>query len=226
MSFMSFKKVYNLNHQYNVSLEYFFLQKQTLTSTIFQLMSKESCYINSINTPFGLKNKKKNKIKLMKFTKYLTKNQKIKFTNDSELYKIMVSFEQLITKGHSRLAYNRNRGTLDITNDKITLLHQDFVKEISYNEIESITRRKKGIIVIILKNGEFYELLDAMWAKSNNSLQDMRNAVRKTEIIYNLLLERGLEEKKQIPKKILKKQKLENELRKKGFDIESLKDYL
>lgn len=102
----------------------------------------------------------------------------------------MVSFEQLIHKGHKRMAYNRNRGTLDINNEKITLLHQDFVREIHYNEIESIVRRKKGIITLTLKNGEEYELLDVIWAITNKSFQTMRNAVRTTEIIFNLLMEK------------------------------------
>ena len=107
----------------------------------------------------------------------------------------MVSFEQIINKGHKRLAYNRNLGRIDIDDDRILLLHQEFTKEISYNEIESIVR-KKGIIKITLKNGELYELLDALCVKytsnamGGRSIQDSRNIVRMAIIVYNLLIEK------------------------------------
>lgn len=102
----------------------------------------------------------------------------------------MVSFDQIINKGHKRLAYNRNLGRIGIDDDKILLLHQEFTKEISYNEIESIVR-KKGIIKVTLKNGELYELLDALCVKSGKrTIQDSRNIVRMAIIVYNLLMEK------------------------------------
>lgn len=106
----------------------------------------------------------------------------------------MVSFDQIINKGHKRLASNKNIGRIDIDDDRLLLLHQEFTKEISYNEIDSIIR-KKGIIKITLMNGELYELLDALCVKySGNvmgrSIQDSRNIVRMAIIVYNLLMEK------------------------------------
>jgi len=102
----------------------------------------------------------------------------------------MVSFDQIINKGHKRLAYNRNLGRIDIDDDRLLLLHQEFTKEISYNEIESIVR-KKGIVKITLKNGELYELLDALCVKcKNRTIQDSRNIIRMAIIVYNLLIEK------------------------------------
>lgn len=101
----------------------------------------------------------------------------------------MVSFNQIINKGHKRLAYNRNLGRIEIDDDKVSLLHEEFIKEISYNEIETIVR-KKAIIKITLKNGELYELLDSLCVKPNRSLQDTRNILRMSIIVYNLLTEK------------------------------------
>jgi len=101
----------------------------------------------------------------------------------------MVSFDQVINKGHKRLAYNRNLGRVEIDDDKIILLHGDFVKEISYDEIETIVK-KKAIIKISLKNGELYELLDALCLKPTRTLQDSRNILRMATIVYNLLIEK------------------------------------
>ncbi len=41
----------------------------------------------------------------------------------------MVTFDQIINKGHKRLAYNRNLGRIDIGDDKILLLHQEFTSK-------------------------------------------------------------------------------------------------
>ncbi|MFW9947683.1 MAG: hypothetical protein ACFFDX_12735 [Candidatus Odinarchaeota archaeon] len=101
----------------------------------------------------------------------------------------MVSFDQVINKGHKRLAYNRNLGKIEINDDKLILFHEEFVKEISYDEIESIVK-KKAIIKITLKNGELIELLDSLCLKPTRSFQDSRNILRMANIAYNFLNEK------------------------------------
>ena len=103
----------------------------------------------------------------------------------------MVSFEHLINEGKQFLALNRDRGTLDVGENKLTLLKQNLIKEISYSEIESLKRRARGgVIILILKTGEKYEFRDVVLALYNKSNQDTRNGLRKTEMIYNLLMEK------------------------------------
>jgi hypothetical protein len=98
----------------------------------------------------------------------------------------MTTFEVLIDKENSQMALNRNLGVIDILPEKMIIIHENYIDEISYDEIEEIIQ-KKTYVEIVLHDGRVYSIVSPKALVASKGLQTNKNMNRIATIINSLL---------------------------------------
>ncbi len=97
-----------------------------------------------------------------------------------------MNFEVIVSKGNPRVYKNRDLSLIDVDDEKIAIAHQNYNRDIYFNEILNI-EKKRGI-KITLENQEVFTL-SFKWTyyPGLRGVQEAKNAGRKGDILYNLL---------------------------------------